>query len=37
MARPVFPYGDGRAAQRIVAAVRERLVARNAAPLRAAG
>ena len=37
MAKPVFPYGDGRAAQRIVAGLRRRLAAANAAPLRAAG
>lgn len=37
MARPVFPYGDGRAAQRIVTALRERLLTPVAPPLRAAG
>jgi len=37
MARPVFPYGDGRAAQRIVAALRNRLVAPMHESLRAAG
>jgi UDP-N-acetylglucosamine 2-epimerase (non-hydrolysing) len=37
MARPVFPYGDGRAAQRIVTALRERLLTPVATPLRAAG
>jgi UDP-N-acetylglucosamine 2-epimerase (non-hydrolysing) len=37
MAKPVFPYGDGHAAQRIVAGLRRRLDPANAAPLRAAG
>jgi UDP-N-acetylglucosamine 2-epimerase (non-hydrolysing) len=31
MARPIFPYGDGRAAQRIVAALQTRLIGRSAA------
>ena len=29
MAKPVFPYGDGKAAERIVAALRQRLYAEN--------
>jgi len=37
MAQPVFPYGDGRAAQRIVTALQDRFVAPLKAPLRAAG
>lgn len=32
MARPVFPYGDGRAAQRIVGALHARMAGRIAAP-----
>jgi len=37
MARPIFPYGDGRAAQRIVAAIHRRFIAPEEARLRAAG
>jgi len=37
MARPIFPYGDGHAAQRIVAVLQSRFVAPNMERLRAAG
>ena len=36
MARPIFPYGDGRAAQRIVAALRMKMAVRIGAEAHAA-
>jgi UDP-N-acetylglucosamine 2-epimerase (non-hydrolysing) len=35
MARPIFPYGDGHAAQKIVAALRMQMAVRMGAPARA--